>query len=118
MVIIVRFEVTDEQRGAVRRGKGQTGLATRAEIESLAQFVLEQELDEQVAAYPAPRRGAESQASMDSPPIANFESQLRARIDELEAALGALVDWANRVGGYTSPGDQDVLRRARRALAR
>ena len=53
MIVVVRFEVSDAQRAAVRRGKDETGLATRAEITSLAEFLLTQELDEQVAAYPS-----------------------------------------------------------------
>jgi hypothetical protein len=54
VVVVVRFEVTDEQRAAVRRSKGENGLATRAEIAGLAEFTLTQELDELVASY-APR---------------------------------------------------------------
>lgn len=53
MIVIVRFEVSDEQRAAVRRSKGEHGLATRQEIASLAEIGLEQNLDDAVAAYPA-----------------------------------------------------------------
>jgi len=39
------------------------------------------------------------------------------RISELETALRGLVARVDRAGGYASPEEQDVLRRARQVLA-
>ena len=53
MIVCVRLEVTDEQRRAWRRACGRTGLATRAEIASLVEGMLANELDEAMATWPA-----------------------------------------------------------------
>lgn len=51
MVVIVRIEVTDEQRKAVRRRMGGSGKATRDEIRSLVEFCFTQDIEEAVDEY-------------------------------------------------------------------
>jgi hypothetical protein len=52
--VVLRIDVTDEQRAAVRRSEGRSGLATRFEIASIVEMLIQQELAERVATY---RRG-------------------------------------------------------------
>ena len=48
MVVVVRIEVTDEERRALRRRMARMGLATRYEIASLVDMLIRHELDEAV----------------------------------------------------------------------
>lgn len=53
MTVIVRLQVTKEQRRAIRKRKGERGLATRNEIRNLAEFCFTQDVDDAVAEYRA-----------------------------------------------------------------
>lgn len=53
MVVVVRIEVTDEQRKALRARMGRVGKATRHEIRSLAETAFDLEVTDATEEYRA-----------------------------------------------------------------
>ena len=51
MVVLVRIEVTDEQRKAIRARMGKRGMATRYEVRSLVEFCFKQDADDALGEY-------------------------------------------------------------------
>lgn len=51
MIVKVRFEVSDDERRAIRKSMGRAGLATRLEIASMAELGLRQGIDAAVESY-------------------------------------------------------------------
>lgn len=53
MVVIVRIEVTDDQRRALRARMGRTGKATRDEVRSIVEFCFTQDVEDAVGDFKA-----------------------------------------------------------------